>query len=104
MKKDISCSVHMSSWDLYTEDFVLPAEETFKLFIDYPCDKTEFQIKTGKKGLGLAGLVTAIVKNYSKIYEDPDKYNVWGHDMGDLYLSGISINFDKKIITIDVDS
>jgi len=85
----------------------LPANQTFDLIIDYPFGgehEYHFPIKTGKRGLGLMGLLNKIGKAYAKIYNDPDKYQVFGHDIGDLQLEGIKVNFKTKRIRLSIGS
>jgi hypothetical protein len=85
----------------------LPANQTFDLVLDYPFGgavKHHFPIKTGKRGLGLIGLLGKIGQAYEKIYENPDDNGVFGHDIYDLQLSRVNVNFKTKVITLDVDS
>lgn len=83
----------------------LPANQTFKLIIDYPISEpTVFIIKTGKKEMGLGGLLTKIDKAYQLIYDQPEKYGVWGHGISDLQLVGIKVNYKTKTIRLDVGS
>ena len=85
----------------------LPANETFQLLIDYPFGGSRehyFKIKTGKNGLGLIGLLGKIGKAYEKIHERPEESGVFGHDIDDLRLEGVSVNFKTKVITLDVGS
>ena len=85
----------------------LPANKVYTLVIDYPfggARKHLFPIKTGKKGLGLIGLLSKIGKAYEKIYKAPEKNGVFGHDIDDLSLAGMSINHKTKKITLMVDS
>jgi hypothetical protein len=85
----------------------LPANQTFDLIIDYPLGGARahhFPIKTGKHGLGLIGLLGKIGQAYKKLYEDPDENDIFGHDIDDLQLEGISVNFKTKKITLDIGS
>jgi hypothetical protein len=85
----------------------LPANKIFDLVLDYPFGGARvhrFPIKTGKKGMGLIALLGKIGQAYEKIYEDPDKNEVFGHDIDDLQLEGIHVNYKTKKITLDIGS
>lgn len=89
------------------QDIFLPPNETFELQIDYPCDKTLFDIKTGPQGMGTMRLVKEIGRSYEKIYKDADTtnpYHVWGHDVGDLVIERISVDYVTKKIKLAVGS
>lgn len=88
-------------------DIFLPPNETFELQIDYPCDKSFFPIKTGPNGMGTMALVKEIGKAYQIVYQDADinnPYNVWGHDVGDLVIERISVDFVTKKIKLGIGS
>lgn len=103
--KSVNCNTKISDIENKMEDVFLPANEIFTLEIDYPLDKpAKFKIKTGKTGIGTAKLITKICFLYHKIYENDEKYGIWGHCIDDLTLEGINVNFGKKLITIDVGS
>lgn len=83
----------------------LPANKTFELVIDYPLKHPAlFKIKTGKSGMGLNLLLLKIGKNYEKVYQNESKYGIWGHNIGDLQLEGIEIDYKNKRITLHVSS
>lgn len=83
----------------------LPANKIYNLIIDYPVSQDfVFPINTGKSGISLISLINEIGKAYRKIYKNPSKYGVWGHDIGDLILVEIKVNHKKKLINIIVDS
>jgi hypothetical protein len=89
------------------QDIFLPPNEEFELQIDYPCDRTLFHIQTGANGMGTLRLVKEIGKSYQKIYKDADTtnpYNVWGHDVGDLVIERISVDYVSKKIKLAVGS
>lgn len=98
-----------------TKDIWLEPNQIFEVKIDYPLSHpAKFKLRTGKDGMGIFGIATAICKKYQEIYDEEDergededgdtKYGIWGHDIEDLHLEGININFEKKTITIDVGS
>lgn len=83
----------------------LPANETFTLAIDYPLSvKAAFPLKTGKNGMGLPRLLQEIGKAYREVYENDEKYGIWGHGIGDLWLEGINIDLEKKTVRLSVGS
>ena len=87
----------------------LPPNKIYDLLIDYPLDNpVKFKIKTGKTGMDLAKLMNTIGNLYEKVYEideaDPNIYGIYGHYITDLNLSGINIDHNKLLITLDVDS
>lgn len=103
--KNISCNISVSSLTYFKGDLFLPPDEVFVLRIDYPLSKAaEFQIKTGAKGMGLGGLLAEIGRAYNKVYGKEDEYGVWGHEMNDLAIEGITVDFTKKTIKLSVGS
>ncbi len=102
----ISLSEHISDIEnsIPKEDIFLPPNKTFKLLINYPCKGTFFPIQVRGKGMGTLQLINKIGECYRKIYAEPKKYGVYGHDIGDLYLEGIEVDFEKKLITLEVGS
>lgn len=83
----------------------LPRNQNYQLIIDYPLDKpAKFKIKTGKMGIGLIRLLGIIGKKYSYVYENAEKYGIWGHDIDDLQLEGLRINHKKKTIELYMGS
>jgi hypothetical protein len=107
-KERINCAVSLADCgdpDQWSGDFSrLPPNKVYNLRIDYPCTPTIFAIKTGKKGLSLINLMHKIILSYGKIYDNVDKYNVWGHDMDDLVIAEIEVNHKTKTISLGVDS
>ena len=86
----------------------LPANKKYELTIDYPLSSpAKYIIKTGK-GMNFIGLLKEIGKAYIKVYADDDKndskYGIWGHEITDLALEGISIDHKKKTIKLDIGS
>lgn len=54
--------------------------------------------------MGLGKLLQKIGEAYRKVYEEEDKYGVWGHYITDLAIEGIKVNYKTKKITLDVGS
>lgn len=101
----ISCDIHVSSLRHFKGDVILPPKKTYTLVISYPLSKPyKKQINTGKNGMGLGGLLVEIGKAYNEVYAKDDEYGVWGHDMEDLAIEGISINPKTNTITLSVGS
>jgi hypothetical protein len=104
MKKTVSLSVRVDDLLDISGDISLPKNDTFTLIIDYPLDEeAKFKINTGK-GLSGLGLMKIIGKKYDEVYRNADKYGIWGHEMSDLVLCGIDVDYDKKTIRLGVDS
>jgi len=83
----------------------LPPNETYELLIDYPlANPARFNIKTGKNGLNLVALLGKIGKCYEEVYNEEDRYGIWGHDIGDLSIQGIDVNHVKKTIKLSMGS
>jgi hypothetical protein len=83
----------------------LPPNQTYNLIIDYPLDKpASFKIRTGKNGMTFLSLLNKIGIYYNKIYENEDKYGIWGHDIDDLSLQGVDINHKNKTINLSLGS
>lgn len=108
-KNSITIFIPISQLDaIWTGEFKnLPANQTFQLIIDYPLGgerPVPYNIKTGKTGMGLVKLLKKIGEAYVDLYTHADRYGVFGHDMEDLQLEGINVDFKKKIIRLDVGS
>ena len=79
----------------------LPKGE-FKVILDYPLDKLyTFKVKGPLTAYDLA---LYIIKHYKKIYDQSEKYGVWGHDIDDLVVERLRVNLDTKIVAVDVGS
>jgi len=77
----------------------------YTLLITYPLNSgVEFLIHSGDNGCGLISLLSDIGKAYEKVYASPEQFGIWGHDIGDLVLESISVDHDKRLITLSVGS
>lgn len=105
MIKTIKCFIPMCNLPGFTSGVSLPPNEKFTIIVDYPLEKDfKFEINTSSKGMDSVGLYNCIGRIYKKIYKNPDKYGVFGHDIEDLSLESITINFNKRTITLGVGS
>lgn len=83
--------VHAYSGDRY---FVFP--EKVKIKIDYPLSVDVFFTLENQKTL--SGLLWEVSKVYVDIiYDNPDKFGVWGHGVHDLYFEGLTIFSDGYV-------
>lgn len=107
-KQKLNCSIDLSSLEYWSGVNVsLPANDIYVLVIDYPFEKPgHFDIKTGKNGMGLIEILVCIRKAYNKQYiaADKDPENNYWHGPDDLCIVHISVDHNKKIIILDVDS
>ncbi len=114
-------------------DAIVLSNMSVKLLIDYPLKKpATFELKTfNSKGFSRKELTAQICAKYHEIYdieeqtantktvpsdkreglynrnETDGKYGIWGHDIADLYLTGIEIHRTKNgetILSLEVDS
>lgn len=83
----------------------LPPNKTYTLIIGYPLNNpAKIEVKTGKTGMGVANLLAKIGESYRNVYDNAERFGIWGHDIDDLILSGVNVNHKTKMITLDVDS
>lgn len=67
--------------------------------IDYPLGKPVlFSITLGEHGWYLWDILTAFSDQYAKIYENPGQYEIWGHDLDDLWIEQLHYYPSKKLI------
>jgi len=107
MKKSITVFIPVSYLNgIWKGDFKdLPANKSFELIVDYPLSEpASFTLRTGKKGMNLIRLLKEVGKAYQKIYDRMDKYDVCGHDIDDLSVQGVNVDYAKKKITLDMGS
>lgn len=105
--KTVHCFIHIGQWLAggNATDISLPPLSMFTLIIDYPINgEVKFQFYTGTNGLGFAGLMNKISHFYQKIYDNEDKYGVYGHDITDLNITKINVSFKTNTIRLEVGS
>jgi hypothetical protein len=67
--------------------------------VNYPVEgPVLFSIEAGAKPWYLWDILTAFSDQYSRIYEDPARFGVWGHDLEDLWIEGLSYYPGKRLI------
>jgi hypothetical protein len=67
--------------------------------IDYPLERPcLFTIEIGEEPWSLWEICCAFADQYAKIYESPERYGVWGHDMTDLWIEGLTYYPKKRLI------
>ena len=68
---------------------VLP--HTVRGLIDYPMEvPVLFTVETGKEPWQVWDICCAFADQYERIYEQPDRYGVYGHDLTDLWIDGLA--------------
>jgi len=75
--------------------------EDLEVTINYPLAKDYTFRVSGP--LTRQQLAAEVQKHYKKIYENPERWGVWGHDIGDLVLHTLYVYKDGKA-EVGVDS
>lgn len=83
-EKDIISDICFPNGKQY---FITPMKYT--IYIDYPLGCTVATEAHFAKCVG--ELLWHAAKAYTEIYDDPEKYKIWGHHITDLYFEGINI-------------
>jgi hypothetical protein len=117
--------------NLDKKDEIIIKDKQIKIIIDYPLtNQYEFILKSDK-GFTRGQLLLEISKNYYLLYEEEEKtatiktipidkrttmynrnetngkYGIWGHDIADMDISGISVYKTKNgeiIVTLSIES
>ena len=67
--------------------------------IDYPLERPcLFTIKVGEEPWSLWDICCAFADQYVRVYEQPEKYGLWGHDLTDLWIERLLYYPEKKLI------
>jgi hypothetical protein len=78
---------------------------TVRGLIDYPLERPcLFTIEVGEEPWSLWDICCAFADQYARIYEEPEKYGVWGHDMTDLWIERLLYFPEKQLIYPHVGS
>lgn len=105
MKETVSLELSISSLEYVKGSVTLPPNTEYTLRITYPIEEiVSTKIKVGEKEMSELQLCREIFLVYYQIYQDPEKYGVWGHGLGDLVLESIEVDHDQKSIKIFVGS
>jgi hypothetical protein len=72
---------------------------TARGLIDHPLEvPILFTIETGGEPWSLWDICCAFADQYAKIYEHPQQYGVWGHDLHDLWIEGLLYYPGQRLI------
>lgn len=100
---------HIASADptdnLVDKNKVVSRRKTLEVEVDYPLGATflfKIKMRGGQRVWKLKTLIKRIQEIYNMIYKDQNKYNVWGHELGDLHLEEIEIRNGR--VTLGVGS
>lgn len=83
---------------------ILEKNKEFTVIIDYPLEKpVTFKLNT-QNGLTFKQLINEIRNFYKLIYKEPEKYEIWGHNISDLWIEKIQIEHQNNTITLVIGS
>jgi len=72
---------------------------TVRGLIDYPLETPVlFTIEVGEEPWSLWDICCAFADQYAKIYETPERYGVWGHDITDLWIEKLIYFPEQRLI------
>jgi hypothetical protein len=72
---------------------------TVRGLIDYPiASPVLFTIETGSPPWSLWDICCAFADQYDRIYENPERYGVWGHDITDLWIERLDYYPEERLI------
>ena len=67
--------------------------------IDYPLGTPVlFNIEVGEEPWSLWDICCAFADQYARIYETPERYGVWGHDITDLWIENMTYYPEQRLI------
>jgi hypothetical protein len=73
--------------------------KTVRGLIDYPLERPcLFEIEVGEEPWSLWDICCAFADQYARIYEEPEKYGLWGHDLTDLWIERLLYYPKKRLI------
>lgn len=85
----MKASVHVASLE-GANDKLVTSKKEIKVHFNYPLTTADTFTFKNSRGFTLRYFAKAVRKGYRAIYKEPDKYGIWGHCMGDLYIEGIT--------------
>ena len=104
-KEECQLGISVSYLSSIKGNIRLPPNSSYTLLIDYPLDNGfSFPVKVGKQGMGITEILGTIGDAYEKVYAMPNHFGIWGHGIGDLVLETVTVDHDKKLITLSVGS
>ncbi len=72
---------------------------TVRGLIDYPIGSPVlFTIETGSSPWSLWDICCAFADHYDRIYEHPERYGIWGHDITDLWIERLEYYPELRLI------
>ena len=78
---------------------------TVRGLIDYPLDcPCLFTIEVGSEPWSIWDICSAFADQYARIYEQPERWGIWGHDLSDLVIERLLYFPKKKLIYPHVGS
>jgi hypothetical protein len=81
----------------FEESVAMP--ETVRGLIDYPLEKPVlFPIEVGKPPWYLWDVLSAFADQYALIYQQPERFGVWGHDLSDLWIERLFYYPERHLI------
>jgi hypothetical protein len=57
-----------------------------------------FEIETGEEPWDVWRILCSFADEYVKVYEDAERFGVWGHDITDLWIDGLAYLPDERLI------
>jgi hypothetical protein len=73
--------------------------------IDYPLERAcLFTIDVGEEPWSVWDICCAFAEQYARIYEQPEKHGIWGHDLTDLWIERLLYFPEKRLIYPHVGS
>jgi hypothetical protein len=88
---------------LQSEPEGLPAH--VRALIDYPFETPIlFEIRTGNEPWSVWDICCAFADQYEKIFEDPERYGIWGHDLMDLWIERLVYFPEERLLYAHIGS
>jgi hypothetical protein len=78
---------------------------TVRGLIDYPLDRPYlFTLEVGEEPWSVWDICCAFAEQYARLYEQPEKQGIWGHDLSDLWIERLFYFPEKRLIYPHVGS
>ena len=101
--KPVKFSVYLHIVAAPDLNLVVTSEVDIKIRFDYPIkEAVEFDFHHDG-GFTVKDVVVAVQEGYKRIYDDAEKYGVWGHEMEDLFLAAIE-TATPALLVLTVDA